>query len=255
MTGAGPEPGSLEHTLLGTRRWPGAAVVAVVLRSVRWPYSCGLAAAVRESAHRYADAGAELHVTVDEPLDRRTAAMAAWGLSPPLPAALAEPLARAVGSWDPALARADDGLGVLGPDGRWVGRWALTDPFGDHDVGDVLPALCALGLGPVPRTEFPAPARARAPGVCDPADAARALRRARHSAGRAATLMDGSVAGQRSRRAGRRFARYVAALEGVPVEDAGPSGGGGGQRCSSAPRPGGTLPPVDGTTVRHGPAS
>ncbi|MFC7655819.1 hypothetical protein ACFQV8_04075 [Pseudonocardia benzenivorans] len=67
--------------------------------------------------------------------------------------------------------------------------------------------------------------------------------------------MDGSVAGQRSRRAGRRFARYVAALEGVPVEDAGPSGGGGGQRCGSARRPGGTLPPVDGTTVRHGPAS
>ncbi|MFC7655818.1 hypothetical protein ACFQV8_04070 [Pseudonocardia benzenivorans] len=115
MTGAGPEPGSLEHTLLGTRRWPGAAVVAVVLRSVRWPYSCGLAAAVRESAHRYADAGAELHVTVDEPLDRRTAAMAAWGLPPPLPAALAEPLARVVGSWDPALARADDGLGCSGP--------------------------------------------------------------------------------------------------------------------------------------------
>jgi hypothetical protein len=222
VTAAGPAPGSLEDELLAARRSRGAAVVAVVLRSTRWPYSCGLAAAVREETHRYADAGAEVLVTVDEPPDRCDAAAAAWGLTALLPAGPAVPLARAVGSWDPVLARADDGLGLLGPDGAWVGRWALTDPFDAADLGDVLSALRALGLGPVPRMPLAAPAGVRAPGVCDPADAARALRRAGHSAERTASLMDGSDAGRRSRRAAQRFARYVTALEGARVEERSP---------------------------------
>ncbi|MFC4943812.1 hypothetical protein [Pseudonocardia sp. GCM10023141] len=204
--------------LLAARTASHTAVVAVVLRSARWPYSCGLAHFARQQAQEWAAAGAEVLVGVDEPPQRLQRMAAAWGLSARLlPAALVERLARELDLWDGPTGRADDGIGLLAPDGAWIARWDLTDPFGEPDPATVLSALPHLGLPPAPPPPA-APVAAPAAGipdrgVCDPAAAAQALRRARASAVRTTPLMDTPSAAARTERAVRLLGHYLDALD------------------------------------------
>jgi hypothetical protein len=207
MSPAGPE-------LLDARRSPGSAVVVVVLRSTRWPYSCGLACSMHLLARRLARAGAELVFAVDEPASRRALVVDAWGLdAPPLP--LAPPLAEALGLRDRATGRADDGVGVLTPSGVWAATWCFGDPFGSAHPEQVVRAVQDLQLpavgesAPAARQEVPSAADRM---VCALADAARTLGRALTSAERTAALLDAAGASARTELAARRLRTYVAAL-------------------------------------------
>lgn len=199
--------------LLGARHRPGSAVVVVVLRSARWPYSCGLACSMQVAADGLARAGAELVLAVDEPADRRAALVAAWGLAaPPLP--LSPPLAYELGLQDPATGRAGDGVAVLTPTGAWAATWNFDDPFGPAHPDQVVPVVQGLAL---PAVHPPPPStRRRVPGdrrVCTLPDAARALGRALASAERTTAILDAAGAGTPTELAVRRLRTYVAALD------------------------------------------
>lgn len=206
MSPSGPE-------LLDARRCTGSALVVVVLRSARWPYSCGLACSMQVLARRLARAGAELVFAVDEPASRRALVVDEWGLDAQL-LPLAPPLAGELGLRDPVTGLADDGVGVLTPSGVWAATWSFGDPFGSAHPEQVVRAVQDLRL---PAVREPALAAGRPVlsaalhdrAVCPISDAARALSRALTSAERAKALLDAA----RTELAARRLRTYVAALD------------------------------------------
>jgi hypothetical protein len=203
--------------LLAARRCTGAAVVAVVLRSTRWPYSCGLACSMQVLARRLARAGAELVLAVDEPASRRALVADGWGLDAPL-LPLAPTLAVELGLRDPVTGRADDGVGVLTPSGVWAATWSFGDPFGSAHPEQVVRAVRDLGLPAVrePVCGAGPPVGPATPGdraICTPAEAAKALGRALTSAERTTALLDTAGAAARTELAVRRLRTYVSALD------------------------------------------
>ncbi|MGC9544163.1 hypothetical protein [Streptomyces sp. UG1] len=204
--------------VLAARTVPGTAVLVVVLRGGHWPYSCGLARTVRAMAPRLAAAGAEVLLLAAEPAARRRAVSAAWRLPFRwLPEAVTEPVARELGTWDPASGRALDALGLLSPDGKWLRHQSYDDPGAGDPPEAFLTAPRQAALPPAPVGRAVTASHAD-PSVITLGQAAGTLLRALTAADRLARrLPPSSPAAERAERTRARLAQFLDAVtDGTP---------------------------------------